>query len=89
MIEVYWMVSIEVAASRDGVSITRPESSGVVCGVQLERYQCLDLFKVQHEAYLEWVRVLAESVEVRILGKLSTKSQILGLEDELCSGSVE
>jgi hypothetical protein len=33
--------------------------------------------------------VLAKSVKVRVLGKLSTKSQVLRLEDEVCSGGVE
>ena len=33
--------------------------------------------------------MLAESVEVRVLGKLSTKSQVLRLEHEICSSSVE
>jgi hypothetical protein len=33
--------------------------------------------------------VLAESVDVRVLGKVSTKSQVLRLEHKLCSGGVE
>jgi hypothetical protein len=33
--------------------------------------------------------VLAESVEVRVLGKLSAKSQVLRLEDKVCSSGVE
>jgi hypothetical protein len=45
--------------------------------------------RTQYAAYLEWIRVLAKSVKMRILRKLSTKSQVLRLEDEIRSSSIE
>jgi hypothetical protein len=89
MIKIHWVISVQIAASRNGVSITRPKSPGVICSVQLRRCQRLASSRAQYVAYLKWIRVLAESVEVRILRKLSTKSQVLRLEDEIRSSSVE
>lgn len=65
MLEVNWVVSVQVGSNGDTVGVTRPKC------------ECRVL-----SGEVEGVGMLAETVDVRVGGKVGFDAQVLGLEDE-------